>query len=55
VRWNLSAEAIIQVDLNGNKLSDVNQKRESLGQNYTELELPQFGFQTLKLSGIKLN
>lgn len=54
VRWNGSANKILQVDLNGNILSEVAQTKDSIGQFYTKLEIPQFGFQTLRLTGLKL-
>ena len=51
IKWNCSTEKIEQIDLNGNFISDVVIKKISDRQFTTEISLPQFGFQTLRLKG----
>lgn len=54
VHWNCSADQIEQVDLYGNKISSVKSEKGKNGQVITKLILPQFGFQTLRLTHIKI-
>lgn len=54
VNWNCSADKIEQVDLSGRVISRVKFEKKQNGQIATKLSLPQFGFQTLKLTKVKL-
>lgn len=54
VRWNCSADKIEQVDLTGRVIFPVKFEKKRNGQIVTKLSLPQFGFQTLKLTKAKL-
>lgn len=54
VRWNCKVSMIQQVDLNGNIRSEVPQFQDSNGLAYSELRIPQFGFQTLRLIGVQV-
>ncbi|MGQ8335126.1 glycoside hydrolase family 38 C-terminal domain-containing protein [Sunxiuqinia sp. A32] len=54
VIWNCTADKMEQVDLNGKKISDVQANKASNGEMTTKLSLPQFGFQTIKLTNVKM-
>ncbi|MFV0591820.1 MAG: glycoside hydrolase family 38 C-terminal domain-containing protein [Draconibacterium sp.] len=54
VRWNCSVDKLELVDLNGNKISSIQKNKNKKGQWLTKLSLPQFGFQTVKLTQVKL-
>lgn len=53
IRWNCDVENIEQIDLNGDTVGDLPFQRMPDGQISVELLLPQFGFQTLRLKGIR--
>ena len=55
ILWNFSADKMVKIDLNGHVVSDVTFEEEPNGLLSTEIILPQFGFQTLKITGIKVN
>ncbi|SHJ88418.1 alpha-mannosidase [Tangfeifania diversioriginum] len=55
IKWNCMAKRVEQVDLNGNFISEVGVQIESDRQFTTEISLPQFGFKTLRLKGIKID
>ncbi|MDD4778071.1 MAG: glycoside hydrolase family 38 C-terminal domain-containing protein [Fermentimonas sp.] len=52
--WNCDVDGIEQVDLNGNKIADVSFSEASNGQKTVKLQMPQFGFQTLRLKGVRV-
>ena len=52
---NCDVEKIEQIDLNGNTISEVTYKETANGQLSMQIIIPQFGFQTLKMKGIKIN
>lgn len=54
VRWNCSADKILQVDLTGRMISPVKIEKTREGKIITKLSMPQFGFQTVKLTNVKL-
>jgi alpha-mannosidase len=54
VRWNCKAEKMEQVDLNGKMLSAIQVEKEKDGRLLTKLFIPQFGFQTIKITKPKL-
>jgi alpha-mannosidase len=54
VCWNCTAENIQQVDLSGKMISPVKVEKTREGKIITKLSIPQFGFQTLKLTNAKL-
>lgn len=54
VFWNCKVDRMELVDLNGNVLSPVQVEKEKDGRLLTKLALPQFGFQTIKLTKAKL-
>lgn len=54
VNWNCNAEKMEQIDLYGRVISPVNIQKRKNGQIQTKLSLPQYGFQTLKLTKVKL-
>lgn len=55
IHWNCDVEEIKQIGLNGDTVGDVPYQRMPNGQLSVELLIPQFGFQTLKLKGIRIN
>jgi alpha-mannosidase len=55
LNWHCTAEKIYRTDLNGNVLNAIEMKYDKEGNLLTEIELPPFGFQTIKLSGINVN
>lgn len=55
ILWNCDVEKIELIGLNGDTVAQVPCQRMPNGQIFVELELPQFGFQTLKLKGIRIN
>jgi alpha-mannosidase len=54
ILWNCDVEKIELIGLNGDTVAQVPCQRMPNGQIFVELELPQFGFQTLKLKGIRV-
>lgn len=54
VVWNCSANKMELVDLNGNVLSLVQVEKDQAGRLVTKLTLPQFGFQTIKLTKVNV-
>ncbi|MGQ8338266.1 glycoside hydrolase family 38 C-terminal domain-containing protein [Sunxiuqinia sp. A32] len=54
IQWNCNAESVEQVDLNGKKIATVKSDKGSNGEMVTKMTLPQFGFQTIKLTQVKL-
>ena len=54
ITWNCNILKIEQVDLQGNTMAEIPLTKDKSGQLVTELTLPQFGFQTLKLTGVTL-
>lgn len=54
ITWNCVADKVEQVDLYGKPISAVEVKNGGKGQLVTTLSLPQFGFQTLRLTNAKL-
>jgi alpha-mannosidase len=53
IRWNVEMESIEQIDLNGNKTGDLSGRKMANGQLSTVISIPQFGFVTLKIKGIR--
>ncbi len=53
--WNCKAKKVELVDLAGKTISEVPVKTVRNGRPVTELSLPRFGFQTVKLSGVNVN
>ena len=51
---NCNVEIIEQIDLNGNTISVVTFQKTPNGQLSMEIMMPQFGFQTFKMKGIKI-
>ena len=54
IRWNCIADKIEQVDLTGKMIAPIQSEKGNKGQLVTKLSLPQFGFQTIKLTKAKL-
>lgn len=54
VRWNCNAVSFELVDLNGKTISSLKKNEDKNGNWVTNLTLPQFGFQTVKLINVKL-
>lgn len=54
VHWNCNAAEFELVDLNNNTISSIKKNKNKNGQWVTELKIPQFGFQTVKLTKVKL-
>jgi alpha-mannosidase len=52
--WNCEADEILQVDLNGNVLTGIRVETDPQGRMRTSLHIPRFGFQTLKLTHVRL-
>jgi alpha-mannosidase len=52
LHWHCNAEEIYSTDLNGNILDALEMKNDKEGNLLTEIELPPFGFKTIKLNGI---
>lgn len=52
--WNCEVDSIEQIDLKGDKIGDVTYQRKTGGQLSTEISIPQFGFITLKINGVRL-
>lgn len=53
ILWNCEVDSIEQIDLKGDKIADVSYKKKPNGQLSIEISIPQFGFQTLKIKGIR--
>lgn len=54
VHWNCNATEFELVDLNNNTISSIIKNKNKNGQWVTKPKLPQFGFQTVKLTQVKL-
>ena len=54
VRWNCNADSFELVKLNGKVISSVKKNKNKNGDWVTNLNLPQFGFQTVRLTNVKL-
>ncbi|WP_423128411.1 glycoside hydrolase family 38 C-terminal domain-containing protein [Gaoshiqia sp. Z1-71] len=54
VCWNCQADVFELVDLNGKVISSLQKNKNRNGDWVTNLNLPQFGFQTVKLTKVKL-
>lgn len=55
VLWNCNVEKIEQVDLNGNPISELLPVEVADGRQKTSIDIPQFGFVTLRLVGASEN
>lgn len=55
IHWNCSADAMELVDLNGEKISFLQPEKSTHGYEVTKLVIPQFGFQTIKLTNARVN
>ncbi len=54
VHWNCNGADFELVDLSNNTISPIKKNKNKNGQWVTKLKLPQFGFQTVKLTQVKL-
>ena len=50
---NCELNSMEQIDLKGDKIADVAYEKKADGQWFIEISIPQFGFKTLKIKGIK--
>jgi alpha-mannosidase len=55
IQWNCKTERMALVDLNGDEISSVKTEKKRDGRLLTNLQIPQFGFRTIKLSNIQIN
>ncbi len=55
VRWNCKYDDISLVDLSGNEVSFVETEKYMNGESESNLHIPRFGFETVKLYNIKIN
>ena len=54
IRWNCGADKMELVDLNGKTIAPLSTKKDNKGQLVSELSMPQFGFQTVRVVNAKL-
>lgn len=54
IQWNCNVAKMEVVDLNGNTISSIQTNKNNNGKLATTLSLPQFGFQTIKLTQVNL-
>lgn len=53
ILWNCEVDSIEQIDLKGDKVADVTYEKKANGPLSIEISIPQFGFQTLRMKGIR--